>query len=186
MAWGRRIAGAVVGGIVAGLVMAVIFIVGSIALGIPALTVGYVFGWAVGYTALDLMTVIAGMLAHLVVSIVGAQVFLGIVAGASRRNLGRLSFTTYGRAALLGVIFGFVMWLVYWIPMADFVLIPAFQSILGMATWTRVAPAMAAAGFVTHLVYGAVFAVIIFAIGGPIPSGTSRPVRPPGLATPGA
>jgi hypothetical protein len=126
------------------------------------------------------------LVAHLIISIVGALVFLGIVAGTSRYNLGRLSFTTYGRAAILGVIFGFVMWLVFWIPLAQVAIIPAFKAILGTATWTRVAPAMAAAGFVTHLVYGAVFAVIVFAMGGPILSGTSRRVRAPAVPTPGS
>jgi hypothetical protein len=179
---GRHVSGTVAGGILAGIAMTVLFMGASLAVGVPILTIGWVFGWSVGYTALNTMTLLAGLVVHLIVSIVGALVFLGIVGALSRANLGRLSFTTYGRAAALGVIFGFVMWLVFWIPIAYSVLIPGFQAILGTATWSRVAPAFAVTGLVSHLVYGAVLAAVVLAAGGPIPSGRRAELGRPAAA----
>jgi hypothetical protein len=101
------------------------------------------------------------ILIDLIIPLVAGFIFLGALFLLSRTNIAWLSFATRTRALGDGLLLGFAVWALLYIP----VLFQMSHPTLAQA----VAPLVL--GLIDHLAFGATLVLVIFSIGGPVPFG---------------
>lgn len=153
---GRNIFGGIVGGIVGVTIMTVILIGSKMMMGMPAFADFFVMGTFVGGNTGSATGV--GFVAHYLVGIADGAIFATIVTSVSRFRL-----TSWGKAVGLGLIFGFILWLIVFIPVTMGGFAPIMMSMMGPAA-AEMLPMVLGISLMEHLLYGISVGGVMFAI----------------------
>lgn len=153
---GRNIFGGIVGGIVGVTIMTVILIGSKMMMGMPAFADFFVMGTFVGGNTGSAIG--AGFVAHYLVGIADGAIFATIVTSVSRFRL-----TSWGKAVGLGLIFGFILWLIVFIPVTMGGFAPIMMSMMGPAA-AKMLPMVLGISLMEHLLYGISVGGVMFAI----------------------
>lgn len=150
------IGGAIVGGIVGGILMAIILAAGGIMLGVGAGGMFMVIGVGLGAGMMSATGV--GLVLHFVVAIVASIIFgLAVYAIKPFRKLSTV------RGLGLGALYGTIVYLVFFLPMAMKFLAPTMMMLMGPKASMVLGTVLAMAYF-GHLVYGLTLGYTTFAI----------------------
>jgi len=147
----------IAGGVLGGIVMLIVLMAGAMGMGLSATTFALVMGMGLGASMGS--AVMVGVLGHFTVSIVAGAIFGGIVSFAKP-----LMLKNGPRSLVLGVVFGIVLYLVFFLPMAMTVFAPVMMNLMG-AKAAMMLPDVLVIGFIGHLLYGSVLGVSAYYIG---------------------
>ena len=153
---GRNIVGGIVGGLVGVTIMTIILIASKMMMGMPTFADFAVMGTFVGGDSGSAIG--AGFAAHYLVGIADGVIFAIIITSVSRFRL-----TSWGKAIGLGLIFGFIVWLIVFIPVMMGGFSPIMMGMMG-AEAAKMAPMVLGLALVEHLLYGISVGGIMFAI----------------------
>jgi hypothetical protein len=115
-----------------------------------------------------------GSAAHLSTSILLGLVFVGVLAALSMRNPTGALIAGAGGLIALGALYGFVVWLVFFLPMARRALIPALGRVIGATAASTLRPGLLGVSLLAHLIFGAILGAALFGLA---PSPAVTPVR---------
>jgi hypothetical protein len=115
-----------------------------------------------------------GSAAHVSTSILLGLVFVGALAALSRGNRTGALVAGAGGLIAFGALYGFVVWLVFFLPMARWALIPALGRVLGATAASSVRPRLLGISLLAHLIFGAILGAALFGLA---PSPALTPVR---------
>lgn len=161
------IGGAVFGGVIGGIVMAIILAAGGMMLGTGAVGMFMVIGMSLGAGMMAAASV--GLVLHFVVAIVAGLIFgIAIYAIKPFRNISST------RGLGLGALYGIIVYLVFFLPMAIKVLSPTMMHLMGPKASMMMGTVLAIA-FIGHLLYGLILGFTTFFFARP-KTGTSRGV----------
>ena len=165
----RAVAGGLVGGLVGAIIMTVILVATKIMIGLPPLADFMVMGTYVGGSGASVVP--AGLAAHFTVGIVD-----GIIFGVLVTTVGRLALTSWARASGLGLVFGFLAYLLVFLPVSMTGFAPIMMAMMGPSA-AGMMPMVQGVAVFEHLVFGLVVASTVFvAIRAGTKSGVSMPL----------
>jgi hypothetical protein len=153
----KVVTSSIIGGIIGGILMLLVLMAGAVGMGLSSTTFALVMGMGLGASMSS--GVMVGVLAHFTVSIVAGAVFGGIVSYVKplRLRSGPISLA-------LGLVFGIVVYLVFFLPMAETVFASVMMNLMG-AKAAMMLPDVLAVGFLGHLVYGLTLGATTFYLG---------------------
>jgi hypothetical protein len=161
----RAIAGGLVGGLVGAIIMTVILVATKMMVGLPPLADFMVMGTFVGGSGTSVVP--AGLAAHFSVGIVD-----GIIFGVLVTTVGRLGLTSWARVLGLGIAFGFLAYLLVFLPVSMTGFAPIMMAMMGPSA-AGLMPMVQGVAIFEHLIFGLVVATSVFAA---IRSGTKSGV----------
>lgn len=154
------IVSSIIGGILGGIAMLIVLMIGAVAMGLGASDFAMIMGISLGASMATATAV--GTVGHFVVAIVAGAIFGAIVSYVKQLNL-----KTAGRSPLLGLIFGIVLYIVFFLPMAYLAFAPVMMHLMGSKA-AMMLPDVLAVGFIGHVFYGLVLGTTAFYVGGKI------------------
>jgi len=152
---GRSIVGGIAGGVVGATVMSMILVASKVVMGMPLLADFVVMGTFVG--GVGEAAIAAGFAAHYLVGFVVGGIFGALVV-----YVAWLKPTSGAKALSIGVVFGAVVWLIVFLPVAMWGFAPIMMGMMGPAA-SAMLPMVLGLGFVEHLLYGAIVGVVTYA-----------------------
>lgn len=153
----RTLGFAAVGGFLGAIVMSVILVGSKVMMGLPAMADYMVMGSFAGGQGEG--AVMVGWAAHILTGIV-----VGLIFGGITGYVAKLKVTGFGKGLLLGVLYGFVVYVVLFLPLLMLGFAPIMMAMMGPAA-AAMAPIVMAIGLVEHLIYGGVLGTMV-AFGG--------------------
>ena len=166
---------AALGGLLGGIGMAVVMMVAGQALLGSGIAIVSSLGVAVfGGEPSNMATTVGGLLIHVSSSILIGVVIAALTLVVRNRFRGRLAITNAKNGAGLGLLAGFVVWLVWGLPLMFVMLIPAMETVMMAMPVNGMMPTQAdlmtmlqsvmmplmAAWFLAHLVYGGIWGAV--------------------------
>ena len=151
------IGGAVLGGVIGGIVMAIIPAAGGMMLGTGAAGMFMMIGMGLG--AGMMTATLVGLVLHFVVAIV-----TGLIFGISVYAVKPFRKISSARGLGLGALYGIIVYLVFFLPMAMKVLAPTMMHLMGPKA-SMILGTVLAIAFIGHLLYGLIlgFSTFFFA-----------------------
>ncbi|WMT44411.1 MAG: hypothetical protein RE469_09420 [Cuniculiplasma divulgatum] len=153
----RVVISSVIGGIVGGVLMLIVLMAGAAGMGLPSDTFALIMGMGLGVSMGS--AVMVGVLGHFTVSIVAGAIFGALVSYVKPLKLGKGH-----RSLALGLIFGIVVYLVFFLPMAMIVFSSVMMALMG-AKAAMILPDVLVVGLIGHIVYGLTLGAITFYVG---------------------
>jgi hypothetical protein len=153
----RVVISSVIGGIVGGVLMLIVLMAGAAGMGLPSDTFALIMGMGLGVSMGS--AVMVGVLGHFTVSIVAGAIFGALVSYVKPLKLGKGP-----RSLALGLIFGIVVYLVFFLPMAMTVFSSVMMALMG-AKAAMILPDVLVVGLIGHIVYGLTLGAITFYVG---------------------
>ncbi len=166
---------AALGGLLGGIAMAVVMMVAGQALLGSGIAIVCSLGVAVfGGAPTSMATTLGGLVIHFISAvIIGVAVAL-VTLFVRNRVRGRLAITNAKNGTGIGLLAGFVVWLVWGLPLMFVLLIPAMETVMMAMPMNGMAPTQAelmmmlqgvmvplmAAWLLAHLVYGGVWGAV--------------------------
>lgn len=142
----RVVVSSIIGGIVGGILMLIVLMAGAAGMGLPSTTFALIMGMGLGATMGSAEMV--GVLGHFTVSIVAGAIFGALVSYVKPLRLGKAP-----RSLALGLIFGIVVYLVFFLPMAMTVFASVMMTMMG-AKAAVMLPDVLVVGLIGHIIYG--------------------------------
>ena len=136
----------IIGGIIGGILMLMILMAGAAGMGLSPTTFALVMGMGLGASMGS--AVMIGVLGHFIVGIVAGAIFGAIVSYAKP-----LKLKNGQRSLMLGLVFGIVLYVVFFLPMAMTVFASVMLSMMG-AKAAMMLPDVLVIGFIGHILYG--------------------------------
>jgi hypothetical protein len=154
---GKVVAASVIGGIVGGILMLIVLMAGAAGMGLPDSTFALIMGMSLGASMSSGVAV--GLVGHFTVAIVAGAIFGAIVSYVKplRMRNGPVSL-------LLGLIFGIVVYLVFFLPMAETVFASIMMKTMG-AKAAMMLPDVLLVGFLGHVIYGLALGAVAYFLG---------------------
>ncbi len=166
----RGIVGGIVGGLVGAALMAVLLMGAMMMMGMPALMMFTAMGAALGGSAMT------GLGLHFLTSII-----LGAILGVGVTAVWKLRPTSAIKSTGLGILYGVVVFVVFFLPLAMMAFAPAMVNVIqmmaqsqgmpisqsmAMAKAQSLLPSVLAVAFVGHLIFGAVVGLSVYLAAG--------------------
>lgn len=149
----RTIGFAALGGLLGAIVMSIILVGSKLMMGLPAMADFMVMGSFAGGQGEGAVTV--GWSTHLLTGIV-----VGVIFGAISTYVTKLKITGLRKGLLLGILYGFVVYVVLFLPLLTMGFAPIMMAMMGPAA-AAMAPIVMAIGLVEHLIYGGVLGTTV-------------------------
>ena len=143
---GNVITSSIIGGIIGGILMLLVLMAGAARMGLSATTFALVMGMGLGASMGS--AVMVGILGHFIVSIVAGAAFGTIVYYVKS-----LKLKDGQRSLILGLVFGIVLYLIFFLPMAITVFASVMMNLMG-AKGALMLPDVLVIGFIGHVLYG--------------------------------
>ncbi len=154
---GKVVISSIIGGIVGGILMLIVLMAGAAGMGLPSTTFALIMGMGLGATMGSAEMV--GVLGHFIVSIVAGAIFGALVSYVKPLRLGKAP-----RSLALGLIYGIVIYLVFFLPMAMTVFASVMMKLMG-AKAAMMLPDVLVIGLIGHIVYGLTLGAITLYVG---------------------
>ena len=142
----NMIISSIIGGIIGGILMLMVLMAGAAGMGLSATTFALVMGMGLGASMGS--AVMVGVLGHFIVSVVAGATFGAIVSYVKP-----LKLKDGQRSLILGLVFGVVLYLVFFLPMAVTVFASVMMNLMG-AKAAMILPDVLIIGVLGHLLYG--------------------------------
>jgi len=139
---------AALGGFIGAIIMSIILVASKIMMGLPAMADFMIMGTFAGGRGESAVPV--GWAAHLITGIVIGLVFAAITGYESK-----LRVSGIGRGLLLGAFYGFVVYVIFFVPLLMIGFAPIMMAMMGPGA-AAMAPIILAIGLVEHLLYGVI------------------------------
>ncbi len=151
---GKSITGGIIGGIIGATVMAIVLIASKVMIGLPKFADFVIMGTFVGGTGSSAAG--AGFIAHYLTGII-----LGAILGAIVASVERLRLTSWRKATGIGMLYGVIVWLVFFLPTVMYGFAPIMMKMMGQAA-VGMLPMVLGIAFIEHLLYGLSVGALIF------------------------
>ena len=152
---GRSVSAGILGGVIGATVMTIILIGSKAAMGLPLLADFMVMGTFVGGGA---AAIAAGFIAHYLVGIVDGAIFGAVTSGVGALRLG-----SPGKAAGLGLLYGLILYLVVFIPVAFMGFAPIMMAMMGPGAQAMM-PMVLSIAFIEHLLFGLIVGITTYGL----------------------
>jgi hypothetical protein len=139
---GKNVVAGAVGGIIGATVMTLILIGSKVVMGLPPLADFMVMGTFVRGG------IVGGFVAHYLVGVVDGAIFAALVATVPALKLG-----SWGKALGLGLLFGVIVYVIVFIPIAFTGFAPIMMAMMGPGA-AAMMPTVLALALVEHLLFG--------------------------------
>jgi hypothetical protein len=150
----RIMLSSIIGGIIGGIFMLIVLMAGAAGMGLPDTTFALIMGMSLGASMSTGVAV--GLVGHFTVAIVAGAIFGAIVSYVRllRMRSGPVSI-------LLGLIFGIVVYLIFFLPMAETVFAPIMMKTMGTNA-AMMLPNVLLVGFIGHIIYGITLGAVAY------------------------
>ena len=153
--------GSILGGFVGAVFMDIILVATKVMMGMAPLADFMVMGTFVGGSAGT--TILAGAIAHHLVGIVTGAIF-GLSIYSLGKNYGSFNLNNYVKGLGLGLLFGVILYIVLFLPLAMFGFKPIMVDMMGADMAMALMPMIMNISFIEHIVFGATVGLLVVTV----------------------